>query len=135
MPKLIQGHKYLLLVSHYTNTQSGYSLTFGGGTAVITDPKLPDLQSASTGCNKALVKIVLNKGMRCNSLAADGSDFKVASNPVSVIGAIGYGCNSQFDMDSIQLVSERLLVSRILIPSFQKQVPMEIPCLMIAVIS
>ena len=54
MPTLIQGHKYLLLVSHYTDTQSGYSLTFGGGTAVITDPKLPDLLSASTGCNKAL---------------------------------------------------------------------------------
>ena len=42
--------------------------------------------------------------MRCNSLAADGSDFSVASNPVSVIGAIGYGCRTQFDMDSIQLI-------------------------------
>jgi len=103
MPTLIQGHKYLLLISHFTNTQSGYSLTFGGGTAVIKDPKLPDLLSASTGCNKAIVKIVLNKGMRCNSLADDGSDFSVASNPVSVIGATGYNCNGQFDMDSIQL--------------------------------
>ena len=43
MPTLIVGHEYLLLVSHFTNSQSGYALSFGGGTAVITDPKEPHL--------------------------------------------------------------------------------------------
>ena len=37
-PKLQQGHEYLLLVTHPTGTQSGYSLAFGGGTAVLNDP-------------------------------------------------------------------------------------------------
>src|ERR1700733_8439017 len=41
MPTLIQGHNYLLLVSHYTLTQSGYSLSFTGGTASITDTVAP----------------------------------------------------------------------------------------------
>src|SRR4051812_18606218 len=31
MPTLIEGHEYVLLVSHFTNSQSGYSLSFGGG--------------------------------------------------------------------------------------------------------
>jgi hypothetical protein len=41
-PTLIVGHKYLLMVSHYDNdNQTGYSLSFGGGTASITDPLQP----------------------------------------------------------------------------------------------
>jgi len=46
MPKLIAGHTYLLLVSHFTDSQSGYSLSFGGGTAVITDTTQPLLKTA-----------------------------------------------------------------------------------------
>jgi hypothetical protein len=41
MPSLIQGHDYLLLISHFTQTQSGYGLSFGGGTASITDTTKP----------------------------------------------------------------------------------------------
>ena len=39
--------------------------------------------------------------MRCSSLAADGSDFILASNPVSLAGATGINCNGGFDMDSV----------------------------------
>jgi gliding motility-associated-like protein len=98
---LIQGHKYLLLVSHYTETQSGYTLAFGSGTAVITDPLLPVLETAYLSCDRKSLTVVLNKQMRCNSLAADGSDFILASNPVSLVGASGVNCNSEFDMDSV----------------------------------
>ena len=31
MPNLIAGHEYILLVSHFTDSQSGYSLTFDRG--------------------------------------------------------------------------------------------------------
>jgi gliding motility-associated-like protein len=37
MPELIAGHHYLLFISHYNRTQSGYSMHFGGGTAIIKD--------------------------------------------------------------------------------------------------
>jgi gliding motility-associated-like protein len=103
MPTLIQGHKYLLLVSHFTQTQSGYSLAFGSGTAVITDTVKPVLKSASSSCDRKTLTVVLNKKMRCNSLAANGSDFLIASNPGSITGASGMNCNNGFDMDSIQL--------------------------------
>jgi gliding motility-associated-like protein len=103
MPKIVQGHKYLLLVSHYTLSQSGYSLTFGGGTAVINDPMLPTLKAASVGCNKKLITVTLNKKVRCNSLATDGSDFIISGNQVPVIGATGSNCNNAFDMDTLSL--------------------------------
>ncbi len=98
---LIQGHKYLLLVSHYTESQSGYTLAFGSGTASITDPLLPILKTVSLSCDRKSLTVVLNKQMRCSSLAADGSDFILASNPVSLAGATGINCNSGFDMDSV----------------------------------
>jgi gliding motility-associated-like protein len=99
--RLIQGHKYLLLVSHYTESQSGYSLAFGSGTAVITDTLLPILKAVSLSCDRKSLTVVMNKQMRCNSLAADGSDFILASNPVSLTGASGINCNDGFDMDSV----------------------------------
>ena len=42
--------------------------------------------------------------MKCNSLAADGSDFILTPANASVTAAIGNGCSSSFDMDSITLV-------------------------------
>lgn len=101
MPTLIQGHKYLLIVSHYTESQTGYSLTFTGGSAVITDPTLPHLQSASIACDRKTITVVLSKQMRCNSLAVDGTDFSVAS--AVIVSAQGQDCNNGFDMTSLVL--------------------------------
>ena len=78
MPTLIQGHNYLLLVSHFTNSnQSGYSLVFSGGTASITDTTPPAMKSVSPVCLGGTIRVALNKKMKCSSLAADGSDFTV----------------------------------------------------------
>jgi gliding motility-associated-like protein len=101
MPVLIQGHKYLLLISHFTETQSGYSLTFNGGTAVITDPKEPHLQSAIVHCDRQSITLFLNKQMQCSSLSSNGSDFTIPSFTGSVTGATGTQCSNGFDMDSI----------------------------------
>ncbi|MEO6638207.1 MAG: PKD domain-containing protein, partial [Ginsengibacter sp.] len=73
MPTLKFGHNYLLLVSHFTvftPSQNGYTLSFGGGTAVITDPVLPDIKVASASCDGTVITVSLNKKMKCTSLAA-----------------------------------------------------------------
>jgi len=102
MPVLIKGHQYLLLVSHYTDSQSGYSLSFGGGTADITDPTVPSLKSASIACNRKSVTVVLGKQTRCSSLVSDGSDFAIASHPGIITAASPVDCNG-FDMDSVEI--------------------------------
>jgi gliding motility-associated-like protein len=106
-PTLIQGHNYLLLISHFTvftPSQNGYKLSFGGGTASITDPKLPDLQSAKSSCDGAVITLKLNKKMKCATLAANGSDFTISPAMATVTGAAGIGCNLGFDMDSVTLI-------------------------------
>ena len=107
MPELKEGHQYILLVSHFSgDSQSGYGLLFGGntgGTANITDPTLPAMAGARAICDGVKMTVKLNKKMKCSSLNADGSDFKVAPSIAPIIAAEGVNCNNSFDMDSIVL--------------------------------
>ena len=103
MPVLQANHNYLLLVSHFTLTQSGYDLNFVGGNAVITDTTSPHLKSATSICGGSIIRIKLNKRMRCASLASDGSDFSVFPGNMSIASVNGFGCSSGFDLDSLEI--------------------------------
>jgi gliding motility-associated-like protein len=104
MPNLKLGHKYLLLISHYTDdNQSGYSLSFGGGSAVITDTTKAHIASANMRCDRKSLVVVLNKNMRCASVASDGSDFSINGGAVTIASGIGINCTGAFDMDSVLL--------------------------------
>jgi gliding motility-associated-like protein len=104
MPDLIAGHNYLLLVSHFESTQLGYGLSFGGdgNTAVITDTLPPHMFTANNStCDGTGILVKLNKRMKCNSLAADGSDFMITPPAATITNAVGVGCTGAFDMDSV----------------------------------
>lgn len=103
MPNLIQGHEYLLMISHYTNTQSGYTLSFNGGTAVITDPTEPHLASAKADCDGTKITVKLNKKVRCNSHTMTGSEFSILPATATVIGAMPDSCAFAFDFDEVVL--------------------------------
>ena len=102
MPTLIVGHQYLLLISHFTNTQSGYQLSFGGGTASITDPNIPFIQSATPNCDGTQIVVKFTKPLKCNSLTSSGSEFVVAPTG-SIASATGHGCANGFTIDSVTL--------------------------------
>ena len=102
MPNIIEGHTYLLLVSHFTDSQDGYALNFTGGTASITDTITPHLKSVRASCDAKILTIKLNKRMKCRTLAGDGSDFILTNGP-SIVSATGFGCNGGFDLDSVNL--------------------------------
>ncbi len=100
-PQLQQGHNYLLLVSHFTDSQSGYSLDFKGGTASITDTMPPRLKAARALCDNKRISIKLNKRMKCSSLDADGSDFTISGTAVAITEAGATSCSTGFDLDSL----------------------------------
>ncbi len=106
MPTIVIGHNYLLMISHYSDSQSGYTLSFGGGRASITDPLDPHLANATAPCDGTEIRIKINKNMKCSSLAADGSDFKVVNangiifNPTS---ASSTQCSNGFDLDYLSI--------------------------------
>lgn len=102
MPTLQTGHNYLLLISHFTRSQSGYKLDFSGGNAVITDTLKAAFKNVNISCDGKVLNLSFNKKMQCSSLDKNGSDFKINSS-ATIIDAFGYGCQSGFDLDSITL--------------------------------
>lgn len=105
MPMLKTGHEYLLLVSHFSGSeQSGYTLSFGGGTASIVNPVVPVIQNAYAVCDGTQVIVKINKKINCSSIDPDGSDFVITGPiPISIASASGNGCNNGFDADTITL--------------------------------
>ena len=102
MPAIAQGHKYLLLISHFSgDNQSGYALSFGGGTGSITDSVKPVMQTAIAKCDAQSIYLKLNKRVKCSSLAVNGSDFYISPSTANIISATGGNCNASFDMDSV----------------------------------
>ena len=108
MPTLIIGHDYLLMVSHFTDTQIGYQITFTGGNAVISDTTTPKVKNARAFCNGSTMYIVMSKRMRCNTLDSDGSDFILSPPIANITSAVG-NCNGGYDFDSITLTLNKPL--------------------------
>ncbi|MET0393121.1 MAG: gliding motility-associated C-terminal domain-containing protein [Chitinophagaceae bacterium] len=103
MPNLIAGHTYLLMISHFSDTQSGYALSFGGGTGVITDPAIPHMQSAKPDCDGKKLTLKLNKKIRCNTLTPTGSEFSISPAVTTVTGVTTTSCAAGFDFDEITI--------------------------------
>jgi gliding motility-associated-like protein len=108
MPQITEGHEYLLLISHFTNSQSGYTLAIRGGSSEITDTRTAVMEYAVGPCAGNQVSIKLNKNMSCTSLAADGSDFEFAPKVANILSATAPSC-SGFDMDSVVLTVDQIL--------------------------
>ncbi len=102
MPELQSGHTYLLMVCNTTGRAGNYALTFTGGTAVITDNVEPHLKFARANCNGNQVILRLNKKVKCETIAIDGSDFSISPG-ISVTGAAPGDCTDFFGTDSLVL--------------------------------
>ncbi|MEI9942809.1 MAG: hypothetical protein WDN26_01175 [Chitinophagaceae bacterium] len=103
MPDIIAGHDYLLMVSHFTDGQSGYTLAFNGGSAVITDPTDPHLLNVKPDCDGKTLRLKVNKKVRCNSISASGSEFSIFPAATTVISAATTTCSAGFDFDEVTI--------------------------------
>ena len=103
MPNLIAGHEYILMISHFTDGQSGYDLSFGGGTAVITDPNVPHLGNAKADCDGTKITLKLNKKVKCTSITPNGSEFSLQPAVTGVISAQTDSCSFGFDFDEVTI--------------------------------
>ena len=109
MPALIAGHIYILMISHFTDSQSGYTLEFKGGTASITDPLIPSLKTALPECDSKKIVVRLGKKITCNSIAGDGSDFTLSPAIANVINVSGFFCSAGFDTDSLLVTLDQTI--------------------------
>ncbi len=110
MPVIIAGHEYLLMLSNHNGTPNGYQLVITGGSAVISDPLEPQLLTARQSCDGSKLILKLNRGMKCSSLASDGSDF-IISGGYSISSASSTGCGGSPVTDSIILTLNSPLIN------------------------
>ncbi len=102
MPRLDSGHTYKLMVSHFSGSgQSGYGLSFGGGTAGITDLTQPGLANARAICDGVKMTLKLTKRMKCGNINPNG--FSITPAFANIIAAEGVNCSNSLDMDSVLL--------------------------------
>ena len=89
------GQTFALIIDNFSANTNGYTLTFGG-TAQIFDNIPPVFSSLTVPCNGNAFNINFSEPVKCNSIAANGSDF-VITGPgainVPVTAAVGNLCS------------------------------------------
>ena len=90
------GRTYVLVISNYSSSQSGYTLDFSPGTASIFDNTPPTPQSVTAPCGSSSVTFNASEQIKCATIAANGSDFTVSGTggPYTVVSAAGVNCGS-----------------------------------------
>ena len=103
------GKTYVLIISNFSSTQSGYTLDFSPSTASIFDNVSPTVQSVIAPCGSNSITVNTSEQVTCNSIAANGSDFVLSGTggPYTVSSATGVNCG----LNSSQLT---LLISPVL---------------------
>lgn len=93
---VVAGETYVLVINNHDGVIGGYTLSFGG-TAVVFDiiPPAPVSIDPFPCTPPSVLHLTVSEQIRCNSIAADGSDFFVTGpSPVTVTGASSAGCVS-----------------------------------------
>ncbi|PKP27390.1 MAG: hypothetical protein CVU06_02150 [Bacteroidetes bacterium HGW-Bacteroidetes-22] len=107
---VLAGETFVLNVSNFSTSQSGYRLSFTASTAVILDNQKPSMiEVLPTTCFDSILTVRFSEFLLCSSV--DLSDFQLTGpggvyhlNSVSAPGCIGGGHHDRdftFDTDSV----------------------------------
>jgi len=91
------GETFIVNVSNFSATQSGYTIDFTASSVTLYDTIPPVAIAAEYVCNNYGLRITTDEQITCSTIAPDGSDFTAvdgAGNPIQVIGAVGVGCSA-----------------------------------------
>ncbi|MDP4265318.1 MAG: gliding motility-associated C-terminal domain-containing protein [Bacteroidota bacterium] len=103
MPDIIQGHEYLLMVSHRNDTESGFQIVLTGGSASVTDPLEPRIFNAKMSCNSTQINVLLNKKMFCSTVSPDGSEFLLSSGATILSATAAYCMDDESNQVTLTL--------------------------------
>ncbi|MEQ1732116.1 MAG: gliding motility-associated C-terminal domain-containing protein [Bacteroidia bacterium] len=93
---VVANHTFVLIVSNYSSTATGYTLDFSGGTANIFDNNPPLHATATSPCGSNIVDLTFQEPIKCTTIAADGSDFILTGTggPYVINSAVGLDCGT-----------------------------------------
>jgi gliding motility-associated-like protein len=105
LQSVFAGEKYILIVVNFSSGASGYTLNFTGGTASISESLPIDFANANANCANNKITVKLNRTVKCNSIAANGTDFSLSpAAGISILSAASLACAAgEFSTDSVVL--------------------------------
>ncbi len=131
----VAGQVYLIMINNFGNyntggPSSGFTISFAGSTATFNNPPAPHLGSISTPvCNyKNEITIQLTAEVKCNSIAANGSDFYLSPSG-TISSAAGLNCSgTQGYTNKVKLTFFTGIAPRAIMWSMPNRVQMVIRC-------
>ena len=106
------GRTYVLLVSNFTSSQSGYDLDFSSSTATIFDDTAPEIQqilNTPLTCNETEINIEFSEPIVCSSIQPE--DFQVTQpdgTQLNVLALETSTCNDEDFIKTITIVTDPL---------------------------
>ncbi len=99
---VLAGQTYVINVSNFSSTQSGYTIDFSASTASIFDNIPPTLQSlASTpACGGTSITINFSENVQCNSVQASDFTLTGPGGPYTVTAVSSAACASGATYDN-----------------------------------
>ncbi len=104
---VIAGHTYVMNVSNYSSTQSGYILDFTPSTAQIYDNIPPQVDSTNTvlSCGDSTLTVYFSENIYCTSVQPTDFTFAGPGGPYTVNAVSGAACLIGADYGSIYTIT------------------------------
>ncbi|MFN0202966.1 MAG: PKD domain-containing protein [Bacteroidia bacterium] len=89
---VLAGQTYVLNVSNFSSSQSGYTLNFSASTAVIFDNVPPQLINATNNCGSSAIVVSFSENVLCNTVQPTDFILTGPGGPFTVTAANGAAC-------------------------------------------
>ncbi len=92
---VVEGETYVLNISNYSSSQSGYTLDFGLSTANIYDdvpPEIATIYSDDLQCGSTELEFDFSERVLCNSVQPSDFSLTGPGGPYTVTDVYGYTC-------------------------------------------
>lgn len=100
---VFEGQTYVINISNYTSSQSGYTLDFTTSTAVIFDDVPPALESVETDdiiCGSTTLTFDFTEKVLCNTVQASNFNLTGPGGPYTITDIYGDDCEIGGEMES-----------------------------------
>jgi|GEM_PF-1495848 len=96
---VVIGETYVINVSNYSSTASGYVLDFTASSAQVFDNIPPELESISVPCGATSIDVTFSENIVCSSV--DLTDFTLTGpgGPYTITSVVGANCTAGFDFE------------------------------------
>lgn len=91
IPVLV-GQTYVVNVSNFSSSQSGYTIDFSASTAVIFDNIPPSIASATNSCGSGAISVSFSENVLCSTVSPTDFAFSGPGGPYTVTNATGVAC-------------------------------------------